>query len=177
MDSLPATPRLRLVRPEGRAAPSVHLAEPASGTDQGVAAARRAVRHENLSASALSASDARWIFAVRVSQLLTDAPSGINVGRSVLPPANRERLQRLAQRVGLRPFDANLIIAIVQDGARSGEGPLGPNVADRLSYVRPAGPDRAVRSAWRSFLATLALAIALAGVLVFAFIRWLQAGS
>lgn len=41
---------------------------------------------------------------------------------------------------GLREFDANLIIAIVQDAARTTGAPLARDVADRLRYVRGPRP-------------------------------------
>ena len=40
---------------------------------------------------------------------------------SVLPFEERRRLLSLAQRFGIRAFDANLIVALVQDRARRGE--------------------------------------------------------
>ena len=39
---------------------------------------------------------------------------------AVMPPAKREKLIRLGKLLGLTPFDANLIIAIMQDRARRG---------------------------------------------------------
>lgn len=56
-------------------------------------------------------SDARWVLAVRVSEQLEG---------SILPPNKREQLVRLGKVLGLTAFDANLVIAIVQDQARRG---------------------------------------------------------
>lgn len=58
--------------------------------------------------------DPRWVLAVRVSEGLEG---------SVLAPQKRERLVRLGKMLGLSPFDANLVIAIVQDQARRGYAP------------------------------------------------------
>lgn len=58
--------------------------------------------------------DPRWVLAVRTAEVL-DGP--------VLAPQKRERLVRLGKVLGLSPFDANLVIAIVQDQARRGFAP------------------------------------------------------
>lgn len=97
--------------------------------------ARHAVSpRRDADAPALDATDARWVFAVRVSQKLEGGR------RAILRPENRERLYKDAKALGLRPFDSTLIIAIVQDAARAGHA-LGPSAAERLTLVRPA-PDR-----------------------------------
>ena len=59
----------------------------------------------------LEGSDARWVLAVRVAERLEG---------TMLDPESRERLVRLGKMLGLTPFDANLVIAIVQDRARRG---------------------------------------------------------
>ena len=84
----------------------------------------------------LSATDPRWVFALR-------AALGLSGGRAaILTPDKRRGLDDLARRMGLRPFDAALVIAIVQDAARRGESIAdrggSPAVAARLSLVRPA---------------------------------------
>ena len=45
------------------------------------------------------------------------------------------RLLLVGNRLGLRQFDTNLVIAIVQDGARAGEDPLGTHAVGRLRLV------------------------------------------
>lgn len=84
---------------------------------------------------ALLSDDARWVFAVRVKR-------EIQGGRAaIVAPDSRKRLLKLANRLGLRNFDANLVIAIVQDDARlygtaipvPSEAAKGP-----LSLIRPA---------------------------------------
>ncbi|MEM9414676.1 MAG: hypothetical protein AAGA29_04255 [Planctomycetota bacterium] len=57
------------------------------------------------------ATDPRWVLAVRTAESLQG---------DVLPPANRDRLMRLAKTLGLTPFDGCLILAMIQDQARRG---------------------------------------------------------
>ncbi|MCC7387510.1 MAG: hypothetical protein IT431_01950, partial [Phycisphaerales bacterium] len=72
------------------------------------------VSAENQAASALSTFDARWVLAVRASE-------AVEGGRAaVIRPEARQRLVSTARTMGLRPFDANLVLAIVQDAAREG---------------------------------------------------------
>lgn len=58
-----------------------------------------------------SASDPRWVLAVRTSEQLQG---------TILTPEARHRLMRLGKVLGLNPFDTSLVIAIVQDQARRG---------------------------------------------------------
>ena len=73
----------------------------------------RAVRSENEAAAGLElpSLDPRW-------QLATTAYSRLQEGP--LTPGQRAKLIDQASRMGLRTFDASLIIAIAQDHARSG---------------------------------------------------------
>ncbi len=79
---------------------------------------RSAVAHEMLLAResarepAFDPTDARWKLAIAAQRALEGA---------VLAYDERRRLLDLATRIGIRPFDANLILAIVQDRARRGE--------------------------------------------------------
>jgi hypothetical protein len=59
-------------------------------------------------------ADPRWVLAVRTAELLQG---------DILPPDDRERIVRMAGLFDLTPFDANMIIAIVQDQARRGIAP------------------------------------------------------
>ncbi|MBK7405637.1 MAG: hypothetical protein IPJ41_13690 [Phycisphaerales bacterium] len=117
---------------------------------------------ENRAAAALETFDARWVMAVRVS----DALEG---GRAaVLRPETRARLVTSATRMGLRPFDANMVIAIVQDAAREGQTPRDLDTVDRLMLVPgPRTEARARPGRW--VLACLLFSAAWAGLLV----RWL----
>lgn len=99
--------------------------------------ALRDVEAENRSAAAIPYSDARWIFAADVAKSLEGGKAAI------LRPARRRSLVAKAVKCGLRPFDANLVIAVVQEGVRSGAGSLGRATAERLAIipapVKPAG--------------------------------------
>jgi hypothetical protein len=134
--------------------------------------ARRSVASENLAAAGLSPSDARWMLAIKVSQRL----DGGNL--ALLTPERRREIVSLATRIGLRQFDANLVIAIVQDGARSGEGVLSPGVAGRIGMV--GGPSLGARKpetaerAWRRSWMWMLVAAALFGAVIWgALVRWL----
>ncbi|MBY0311545.1 MAG: hypothetical protein K2W85_05715 [Phycisphaerales bacterium] len=92
-------------------------------------AATRGVEAENRRSVTLSALDPRWVLAVQVKR-------AIEGGRAaVLPPEARERLIALGGRLGLRPFDTSLVIAVVQDGARESDDALAPDVIARLELV------------------------------------------
>lgn len=123
-----SVPTLRLVNTvAGEAvAPS-----PRRGTD---GAPRLRIAAENHAASSLGATDARWVLAVQVMRSLEGGKAAL------LRPEKRRSLLIAARTLGLRDFDANLVIAIVQDGVRSGEGGLSRNVEDRLALIKPASP-------------------------------------
>lgn len=90
----------------------------------------------------------------------------------MLTPERRRDLMNLASDLKLRPFDGQLIIAIVQDAARRGEDALGHAVQERVAMVSPA-----VRSAERGLSPTLALATSMAlgligmGLMIFFTVR------
>ena len=128
-------------RPPRRLSPTLRLTdEPPPSGRRAVPAAltvidpRQAVAKENRLASGMSPLDSRWVFALKASQLLEGGVAAI------LRPEHRRRLLSQARRIGLRDFDANLIIAIVQDGRRSGLGALNPDAEQRLTLVHPADP-------------------------------------
>ncbi|MGD9692145.1 MAG: hypothetical protein AB7G17_11970 [Phycisphaerales bacterium] len=79
------------------------------------AQARLAIADENTSASAVDVDDARRLLATRVAECLEGGRSAI------LTPMRRKRVLRLAHMLGVRDFDAHLVIAIVQESARRGE--------------------------------------------------------
>lgn len=74
-------------------------------------------------------SDARWVLAAAVFGALEGGRA------AVLRPGRRQRINRLASGLGLRPFDAALIIAIAQDAARRGEAVGSQGVMERLRLV------------------------------------------
>ena len=59
-------------------------------------------------------TDPRWVLAIKVSEALQGATLTLD---------RRQRLIRLGKLLGLTPFDANLIVAIIQDQARRGVRP------------------------------------------------------
>jgi hypothetical protein len=125
------------------------------------AAVRRAIAQEN-HAAALGADDVRWMFAQAVRD-------GIEGGRAaIMPPQVRRRLVSQAQNSGLRPFDANLIIAIVQDAARHGES-LKETAAGRLALI-PGAPAKATIGP----MLLLGAAVGLAAGLVALLVGWLM---
>ena len=77
--------------------------------------ARQEIIHENPRAAGnpqLTPTDPRWVLA---------ANAYAHLQGSTLTAQRRERLMQTAAKIGLRPFDANLILAVVQDQARRGE--------------------------------------------------------
>lgn len=117
---------------------------------------------ENRAAAGVTEFDARWVMAARVSDALEGGRAAI------LRPEARSRLVSGATRMGLRPFDANLVIAIVQDAARRGEPPLGDDSADRLTLV---GTPERVKGGSPALLLAVCAALALAWAV--AIVRWL----
>lgn len=112
-------------------------------------------------------TDPRWVLAVRVAESLQG---------DVLVPEKREVLLKLGRMMGLSPFDANLVIAIVQDQARRGYAPeycptagepqlrLVPHPGVNAFAARHAGPRRVLR---------IAMLIAAALALELFLLRWL----
>ncbi|MCA9284498.1 MAG: hypothetical protein KDA22_04745 [Phycisphaerales bacterium] len=144
MRSASIQPRLRLVGDE----PVAPMA-PMASVD---AARRRAVAEENVAAAhnlAIDPSDPRWRVALAAAGLLDGA---------ALAPDRRQRVLRTARELGVRLFDANLIIAVVQDAARSGR-PL-ETTAGTLAFVQPG---RAPRT-WPLWIALGAAVLAALGV-------------
>lgn len=131
-------------------------------------AARQAARElevarANRQAAAIDAADARWVLACRVAASLEGGRSAI------LRPEARDRLLSQATRLGLRQFDANLVIAIVQDSARCGQEPLGLATAERLPLIRPA---HTPQPAGLPILARFGIAMMVGVVLAATMIRW-----
>lgn len=115
------------------------------------------VSRANVESAGLSTDDARWIFAQEVRDSLEGGRAAI------LPPAQRRELVASALRSGLRPFDANLVIAIVQDDVRTGARKASPSSPPAgLQFVRK--PDAPLSLGWLlavvSVIAILALSIA-----------------
>ncbi|MBB6430465.1 hypothetical protein [Algisphaera agarilytica] len=96
-------------------------------------------------------NDPRWVLAVRVSEQLQG---------SVLPPEKRDRLVKIGKMFGLTAFDANLIIAIVQDQARRGYAPAYCPTAGE-PQLRMVPPPQKVK--WMTPQRTLLIAGIIAG--------------
>lgn len=105
--------QLRLVAPDS----GLGVVAPGSQADTRVSPASddlRAVREETMAAAhaSLDPSEPHWKLAMETYRSLTGA---------TLPPEQRERLLRMARRLGVRTFDASVVMAMTQDRARRGE--------------------------------------------------------
>jgi len=121
----------------------------------------REIARENQAAAhnaALNPADPRWVLAVAAYSKLEG---------TTLTPERRAQVIRTARVLGIRPFDANVIIALAQDRARRGED-IGAAIATIRAIPRPepVAGRRAVILLWCAALATASLAI---GVLI----RWI----
>jgi hypothetical protein len=108
-------------------------------------------------------ADPRWVFAVRVASMLDGGTAAI------LTPDRRRSLMAFAEGLRLRAFDASLIIAIVQDSARHGDGALSPTVESRLSFLAPAPAAASANREWM----LLGVSIVLAGLMFLGLAAWL----
>lgn len=133
--------------------------------------ARREVEEENRRATAFATphdrfaeSDVRRIFAIRASQALEGGRAAI------LPPIRRRRLVSEARRFGLRVFEANLIIAIVQDGARRGEPPASAATEKVLDLVPVVRKSEATQLLVQRIIISLLLAAGMLALLI----RWMN---
>ncbi len=93
------------------------------------ATARREAARENHLAATLGPVDMRAALAVDVAR-------AIEGGRAaILRPERRRNIIVQAKAMGLREFDANLIIAVVQDAARRGESHSSADVRATLGMI------------------------------------------
>lgn len=120
----------------------------------------RRIATENVAAARnddLDPCDPRWVLAARVQSQLEGA---------TLPPEGRRLVMKLADQLGLRPFDANVIIALVQDRARRGE-----TVQDTVDSLRMVNPPQ--RGATRSSdLVRWITALAAGIIATWMLVRW-----
>jgi hypothetical protein len=147
----------------------LRLVVPAHGPGIDEARSRHAVLQENRAAADFAASndpradaDLRRIFSMRVAASLEGGRAAI------LTPDSRRRLVTEARRAGLRAFEANLIIALVQDGARRGLPPHARET-DRLLDMIPSSRQREERQLLVQRL--IVAGILAAGILV-TLVRW-----
>ncbi len=129
--------------------------------------ARAAVGAENHQA-AMQAPDPRdplWILAERTA-------ASLEGGRAaVLSPEKRARLIGLGTDLGLRAFDSHLVIAIVQDGARTGDRAVAGEPARRLGLLG----GRRSRAGGLAIGVRLSAAALLAVAMVSVVIGWIDA--
>ncbi len=112
----------------------------------------------------VDARDPRWVLAMQTKSRLQGA---------MLTPERRDELLASGRKLGLRPFESNLVIAVVQDQARQ-EHPvrqLEPTIGVIGVKRTPRKPTarRERESAARWLVAAIGAAIALAAVII----RWL----
>jgi hypothetical protein len=152
-----STPYLRLVR-DGARTQARTMAPPPATPDPRFEPQRRAVARENQAARhnlGLDPTDPRWKLALRAYAQLEG---------TALTPERRRQVERTAATLGVRPFEANVIMAIVQDHARHGRGL--PDAAATLALLdAPATPvaGRAssdTRVIWLRWIAALAASVA-----------------
>lgn len=136
-----------------------------------VRAAARDIARENRRAASLSQSEAREILTLRVTELLQGGRAAI------LTPERRTRAIRIARMLGVRDFDAHLVIAVVQDRARRGEITLpapreDPGASKRVAGV--GGPPRSLGEARGTIVALqVAAATLLAAAMLLGVMNWL----
>lgn len=96
---------------------------------------------------------------------------------AILRPEKRRAIVDLATSKGLRPFDANLVIAIAQDEARRGEGvrsASSSNATETPAMLGAIPPVRPVRE-W-TVGRILAIALGLAIAMLGGFVSWMRQG-
>jgi hypothetical protein len=98
------------------------------------------------------------VLAARTTRLLQGGTSAI------LTPESRAKLLVLSKRMGLRAFDASLVIAIAQDAARRGE-PLGEECEGRLRLVRPPVEETSAAIGWWGILSAVVLGAGMFAIL------------
>lgn len=136
----PPIPARRDAPPLKSRSASPGTTQPQPGREHRARLASQRVAYENACAAMIQPADVRWIFAMKVG-------NAIEGGRAaLLTPPKRRELIAVAVSAGLREFDANLVIAVVQDAARRGELGEGARAAaaigPSLAMVGGATPRR-----------------------------------
>jgi hypothetical protein len=163
-------PQLRLVRDDldrnsAYCAPAVDAAPPRLAATE--PRALQVVRENRLAAHAgslhpqdIDAGDPRWVLAMQTRARLQGA---------LLTPERRGELMRCGRDLGLRAFESNLVIAVMQDRARRPHAPVAAPRSIGLIGVRAApvgtvpAPPAARRSPW---LASLIAAVLIAAGII-----------
>jgi hypothetical protein len=94
---------------------------------------------------------------------------------AILVPERRARLLALATRLGLRPFDANLVIALAQDRVRRGEA-ASPLPGFAASSRPPIRTGRRARLDLRGMVSLVAGGV-LGGFAAVGVINWFISGA
>ncbi len=156
--------------PAGSDGSGLRLVFPDRGPSIDESRARRAIADENRRAATMaheaSEVDIRHILALRTEESLEG-------GRAALLTAPRRReLVKAGERMGLRPFESNLIIAIVQDGARRGKSLASRETRAALGVIPvPESREERRSEAWMWIRVALATA-ALSGLLFTMLVEW-----
>lgn len=114
-------------------------------------ASREAVAQENAATQTqwMATSDPRWVLAMAAHA---------RMGRGVIGAHGRDRLMAMGRGMGLRPFDAALVVAIAQDHSRRGVSIQ--EASGVLSLVTPPQP---ASPSWRSWFIAAVLAAGIVG--------------
>lgn len=168
MSSAAFQPRLRLVGgddDEHRPLSSRADTPPLNPDELAVVKENRLAAHAGrIDGEMVDARDPRWVLAMQTQARLQG---------TMLTPERRDELMESGKKLGLRPFESNLVIAVVQDQARQEIpfrladptiGIIGVKRTPRKSITR-----RERESAARWLVAAIGGAIALAAVII----RWL----
>ncbi|GEM_PF-1564818 len=112
--------------------------------------ARRGIAKSNLEAASdrsLDPRDPRWLVAIETAAQLEG---------SVLTFERRRKVLAFANRLGVRAFDANLIVAAIQDRARRGEP-----ISDAAPIVSMTARPHIQRLLWRNVAWSVAWIVAI----------------
>ncbi len=131
--------------------------------------ARSEVAAEMHQASGLSSEDVRALVYRAAAESIEGGAAAI------LRPEKRRAIVDLATSKGLRPFDANLVIAIAQDEARRGEGARTTATGDAAPALLGAIPPAARAREWTAGR-ILAIALGLAIAMLGGFVSWMRQG-
>lgn len=148
------------LQPPGRESPKLRLVGDGTLRSReqvdGEGLARRQVALENHASSSLSVQDVRDVLSAAVV-------SSLEGGRAaILRPQVRRQLVASAVSMGLRPFEANMVIALVQESTRRGE----PQPRAMLVPLRSHHAPQALK--------IIALALAIAAAILAALVAWIK---
>ena len=110
-----------------------------------LAETRRRIALENRLASGSSHFDASALEEIASPHLVLAGRIAASLDGAVLPPERRQDLLRFSKSIGVREFDASLVIAVIQDRARRGE-PNGRHRRPARDHLRP----RTIVGTWKS---------------------------